>query len=82
MPKIKNIELDGIVDESLSNAKFKIDLENGMTIIAHLSGKMRMNYIKIIPGDKVRVELSPYDLTNGRIYYRYDSTDNNVGENK
>ncbi len=65
------IELQGIVVESLPNAMFKVELENGYTILAHISGKIRMNFIKILPGDRVTVELSPYDLTRGRITYRF-----------
>lgn len=64
------IETSGIVAEALPNAQFKVTLENQHTILAHLSGKMRMNFIRILPGDKVTVELSPYDLTKGRITYR------------
>ena len=64
------IETSGIVAEALPNAQFKVTLENQHTILAHLSGKMRMNFITILPGDKVTVELSPYDLTKGRITYR------------
>ncbi|MCQ2202753.1 MAG: translation initiation factor IF-1 [Bacteroidales bacterium] len=71
MPKQSSIEQDGTIKEALSNAMFKVELENGHVIIAHISGKMRMNYIKILPGDKVKVEISPYDLTKGRISYRY-----------
>ena len=71
MAKQASIELDGTIIEALSNAMFKVELENGHTIIAHISGKMRMHYIKILPGDKVRVEMSPYDLTKGRITFRY-----------
>ncbi|TVR71440.1 MAG: translation initiation factor IF-1 [Marinilabiliales bacterium] len=71
MAKQKAIEQDGTIIEALSNAMFKVELENGHTIIAHISGKMRMHYIKILPGDKVKVEMSPYDLTKGRICYRY-----------
>ena len=71
MAKQANIEQDGTITEALSNAMFRGELENGHEIIAHISGKMRMNYIKILPGDKVKVELSPYDLTKGRITYRY-----------
>ncbi len=71
MAKQKAIEQDGTIIEALSNAMFKVELENGHTIIAHISGKMRMHYIKILPGDKVKVEMSPYDLTKGRISYRY-----------
>lgn len=65
------IESAGVVNESLPNATFKVELPNGHIITAHLSGKMRMNFIRILPGDKVTVELSPYDLTKGRITYRH-----------
>ncbi|MFZ6051713.1 translation initiation factor IF-1 [Halocola ammonii] len=71
MAKQASIEQDGTILEALSNAMFKVELENGHTIVAHISGKMRMHYIKILPGDKVKVEMSPYDLTKGRITYRY-----------
>ncbi|MBP8034090.1 MAG: translation initiation factor IF-1 [Bacteroidia bacterium] len=71
MAKQANIELDGIILESLSNAMFRVELENGHIVIAHISGKMRMHYIKILTGDKVKLEMSPYDLTKGRITYRY-----------
>ncbi len=71
MAKQGVIEQDGTIVEALSNAMFRLELENGHEIIAHISGKMRMNYIKILPGDKVKVEMSPYDLTKGRITYRY-----------
>ncbi|HNQ20479.1 MAG TPA: translation initiation factor IF-1 [Bacteroidales bacterium] len=71
MPKQNVIEKDGIVKESLGNAMFRVELDNGHVILAHISGKMRMHYIRILPGDKVRVEMSPYDLTRGRIVYRY-----------
>ncbi len=71
MAKQPPIEQDGTIVEALSNAMFKVELENGHTIIAHISGKMRMHYIKILPGDRVKVEMSPYDLTKGRICYRY-----------
>ena len=71
MAKQSAIEQDGVIVESLSNAKFRVELENGVQIIAHISGKMRMHYIKILPGDKVKVEMSPYDLTKGRIVFRY-----------
>ena len=64
------IEVEGIVVEALPNTSFKVELENGHQILAHISGKLRMNYIKILPGDKVKVELSPYDLTRGRIIWR------------
>ena len=70
MAKQANIEQDGTITEALSNAMFRVELENGHQIIAHISGKMRMHYIKILPGDKVTVELSPYDLSRGRITYR------------
>ena len=71
MPKQAAIELDGVILEALSNAMFKVELENGHVITAHISGKMRMHYIKILPGDKVKVEMSPYDLTKGRISFIY-----------
>jgi translation initiation factor IF-1 len=71
MAKQTSIEQDGTIVEALSNAMFKVQLENGHQLIAHISGKMRMNYIKILPGDKVKLELSPYDLSKGRIVYRY-----------
>ena len=71
MAKQAAIEQDGVILESLSNAMFKVELENGHIITAHISGKMRMHYIKILPGDKVRVEISPYDLSKGRISFRY-----------
>ncbi|AQX04695.1 translation initiation factor IF-1 [Elizabethkingia meningoseptica] len=71
MAKQKHIEQDGVIVEALSNAMFRVELENGHILIAHISGKMRMHYIKLLPGDKVRLELSPYDLTKGRITFRY-----------
>ncbi|CAG0949435.1 MAG: translation initiation factor IF-1 [Bacteroidetes bacterium] len=71
MAKQASIEQDGTIVEALSNAMFRVQLENGHIIVAHISGKMRMHYIKILPGDKVRVEISPYDLTKGRISFRY-----------
>jgi translation initiation factor IF-1 len=71
MAKQSSIEQDGTIIEALSNAMFRVELENGHIVIAHISGKMRMNYIKILVGDKVRLEMSPYDLTKGRISYRY-----------
>jgi translation initiation factor IF-1 len=71
MAKQASIEQDGTIIEALSNAMFRAELENGHVIIAHISGKMRMHYIKILPGDKVKLEMSPYDLTKGRIVYRY-----------
>ena len=71
MPKTSSIEQDGTILEALSNAMFRVELQNGHQVIAHISGKMRMHYIKILPGDKVRLEISPYDLSKGRIVYRY-----------
>jgi translation initiation factor IF-1 len=71
MPKQSAIEQEGVIVETLPNAMFKVELENGHVIIAHISCKMRMNYIKILPGDRVKVEMSPYDLTKGRISFRY-----------
>jgi translation initiation factor IF-1 len=71
MSKQSSIEQDGTIVEALSNAMFRVELENGHEIIAHISGKMRMHYIKILPGDKVKVDISPYDLTKGRITFRY-----------
>jgi len=71
MPKQKNIELDGTIIEALANARFRVQLENGHVVLAHISGKMRMHYIRILPGDKVKLEMTPYDLTKGRIVYRY-----------
>ncbi|HAL65812.1 MAG: Translation initiation factor IF-1 [Bacteroidetes bacterium 38_7] len=71
MAKQISIEQDGTVIEALGNAIFRVELENGHKIIAHISGKMRMHYIKILPGDKVKVEMTPYDLTKGRIIFRY-----------
>ena len=70
MSKEDVIEVEGTVVETLPNTHFKVELENGHQILAHISGKLRMNYIKILPGDKVKVELSPYDLTRGRITWR------------
>tara|TARA_Y100000590_G_scaffold395269_1_gene475122 strand:+ start:231 stop:449 length:219 start_codon:yes stop_codon:yes gene_type:complete len=71
MAKEANIEVDGEITETLPNAMFRVKLENGHIVLAHVSGKMRMHYIKILPGDTVKLELSPYDLTRGRITYRY-----------
>ncbi|MBK7030511.1 MAG: translation initiation factor IF-1 [Bacteroidales bacterium] len=71
MAKQLVIEQDGVVRESLGNAMFRVELENGHMITAHISGKMRMHYIKILPGDKVKIEMSPYDLSKGRIIFRY-----------
>ncbi len=69
--KEDKIKMEGTVKEVLPNAMFRVELDNGLLILAHVSGKMRMHYIKILPGDRVKVELSPYDLTRGRIIYRY-----------
>ena len=71
MPKEESIQVEGTVVESLPNAMFRVELENGHIVLAHISGKMRMHFIKIHAGDKVSVELSPYDLSRGRIVYRY-----------
>lgn len=71
MAKEQGIQVEGTVTEPLPNASFRVELENGHKVLAHISGKMRMNFIKILPGDKVTVELSPYDLSRGRIVYRY-----------
>ena len=71
MAKLANIELDGTITQALSNAMFRVELENGHEVTAHISGKMRKFYIKLLPGDKVKLEMSPYDLTKGRITYRY-----------
>jgi translation initiation factor IF-1 len=70
MPKEEAIQVEGKVLETLPNAMFRVELENGHKVLAHISGKMRMHFIKILPGDKVTVELSPYDLTRGRIFFR------------
>lgn len=70
MPKEELIETEGKVIEALPNAMFRVELENGHRVLAHVSGKMRMNFIRILPGDKVKLELSPYDLSRGRITFR------------
>lgn len=70
MSKADTIEVEGIVLEKLPNAMFQVKLENGLEILAHISGKLRMNYIRILPGDKVTIEMSPYDLSKGRIVWR------------
>ncbi|MBQ2679092.1 MAG: translation initiation factor IF-1 [Firmicutes bacterium] len=70
MSKNDVIEVEGVVTEKLPNAMFQVQLENGHTILAHISGKLRMNFIRILPGDKVLIEMSPYDLTKGRIIWR------------
>jgi translation initiation factor IF-1 len=71
MAKQDSIEIDGTILEALSNAMFRVKLQNGHEIIAHISGRMRMHYIRILPGDRVKVEMSPYDLSKGRISFRY-----------
>ena len=71
MAKQKSIEQDGTITEALSNAMFRVQLENGHEVLAHISGKMRMHYIRILPGDRVKLEMSPYDLSKGRIVFRY-----------
>ncbi|MBL7052397.1 MAG: translation initiation factor IF-1 [Candidatus Marinimicrobia bacterium] len=71
MAKEEPIKVDGTIKETLPNATFRVELENGHEVLAHISGKMRMHYIKILPGDKVTLEISPYDLSRGRITYRY-----------
>jgi translation initiation factor IF-1 len=71
MPKDDAIEVDGTVIETLPNAMFRVELENKHQVLAHISGRMRKNFIRILPGDRVRLELSPYDLTRGRITYRF-----------
>lgn len=73
MAKQGSIEQDGVIKEALSNARFRVELENGHEILCHISGKMRMHYIRILPGDKVKIEMSPYDLSKGRITFRYKS---------
>lgn len=70
MSKQDVIEIEGVVKEALPNAQFKVELPNGKVILAHISGKLRMNFIRILPGDKVTLEMSPYDLTRGRIIWR------------
>ncbi|GBD23870.1 MAG: translation initiation factor IF-1 [Chloroflexota bacterium] len=71
MPKKDAIEVEGVVTEALPNGMFKVELANGHEVLAHISGKIRMNFIRILPGDRVLVELSPYDLSRGRITYRF-----------
>jgi len=70
LPKEESYEVDGTVTQALANTRFRVELETGDEVLAHVAGKMRRNFIRIVPGDKVRVELSPYDLTKGRIVYR------------
>ncbi len=71
MPKKESIEVEGTVTESLPNAMFKVELANGHRVLAHISGKMRMHFIRVLPGDRVLVELSPYDLSRGRVTFRF-----------
>ena len=71
MAKEESIEIEGVILDELPNALFKVKLENGLEVLAHVSGKIRMHYIRILPGDKVKVQISPYDITKGRITYRY-----------
>ena len=71
MAKQESIEQDGVIVEALSNAMFRVELNNGHVVTAHISGKMRMHYIRLLPGDKVKLEISPYDLSKGRITFRY-----------
>ena len=71
MAKQENIELDGTITQALSNAMFRVELENGHIVTAHISGKMRLHYIKLLPGDKVKLEMSPYDLSKARITFRF-----------
>ena len=71
MPKEEVIQVEGVVTEALPNAMFRVELENGRMILAHICGKMRMNLVRILPGDRVRVEVTPYDLTKGRITWRF-----------
>ena len=71
MAKQENIELDGTITQALSNAMFRVELENGHVVTAHISGKMRLHYIKLLPGDKVKLEMSPYDLSKARITFRF-----------
>ena len=71
MGKQDDIEIDGVIEDTLPNAQFKVKLANGHVILAHVSGKIRMHYIRILPGDRVTVEISPYDLTRGRITFRH-----------
>ena len=82
MAKGDHIEMEGVVVEPLPNAMFKVELDNGHKILAHISGKMRMNFIRILPGDKVIVEISPYDLTKGRIIYRTKNQRGGKNESK
>jgi translation initiation factor IF-1 len=71
LAKEESIEIEGVILEALPNAQFKVEFENGLVVLAHVSGKIRMHYIRILPGDKVKVQISPYDISKGRITYRY-----------
>jgi translation initiation factor IF-1 len=71
LAKEEAIEIEGVIVDALPNAQFKVKLENGLEVLAHVSGKIRMHYIRILPGDKVKVQISPYDISKGRITYRY-----------
>jgi translation initiation factor IF-1 len=71
LAKEEAIEIEGVIIDALPNAQFKVKLENGLEVLAHVSGKIRMHYIRILPGDKVKVQISPYDISKGRITYRY-----------
>lgn len=83
MTKTKEvIELEGTIEETLPSAKFKVTLDNGHEIIAHVAGRMRKNYIRLVPGDRVKVELTPYDLTKGRITFRLDNKPRKEEDNK
>ncbi|MBN1684796.1 MAG: translation initiation factor IF-1 [Gammaproteobacteria bacterium] len=82
MPKGDHIEMDGVVTDTLPNTTFRVKLENGHEVLAHISGRMRKNYIRIVKGDYVKVELSPYDLTKGRVSFRYKTKPENYGEEK
>ena len=82
MPKEENIEMEGVVIETLPNTMFRVKLDNGHIVIAHISGRMRKNYIRILTGDKVTVQLTPYDLTKGRITYRRDRSSYPPGGSK
>ena len=82
MSKKDSIEVEGKVKEALPNANFKIELANGHEVLAHVSGKIRMNFIRVIPGDRVLVELSPYDLTRGRITYRFKWNESKIVSKK
>ena len=78
MSKKETIEVEGTVIDTLPNAQFKVELANGHEVLAHISGRMRMNYIRVLPGDKVLVELSPYDLTRGRVTFRFRQSPGNT----